>query len=162
MLQLWILNYILNELAFKEFFGFFTKPKNITSSLKDSSLFCCRLSSHLETVFEMKVFQHLNTFAISHHSSPHPFTPRNPPLLLCSFSPPNLHPPTFSFLFHLSSLFVSKILARAPAPIICSLIQSHSSLHVASPAHKASSLSSILWFYFLFTETVQHKSIIFS
>lgn len=113
----------------------------------------------------MNAAESFHTFAISHHSSPHPSAPLNPPLFLCSFSPPNLHPPVFNLPFHFSSLFVSIPLLSShlssPTPIISGLIQSHSSSHTASPAHNAPSHSFIVPVYCLFTATAQHKSIIF-
>lgn len=114
----------------------------------------------------MNAVESFHTFAISHFSSPHPSATLNPPFLLCSFSPPNLHPPIFTPPFHFSSLFVSvpkpPLLSShlSSPPIIGTLIQSHSSSHTASPAHKAPSHSFIVPVYCLFTATAQHKSII--
>lgn len=79
----------------------------------------------------------------------------------------NLHSSIFNLPFHLSSLFIS--IPKPPlhsshltAPcIISTLIQSHSSSHMASPAHKAPFHSFIVSLYCLFKATAQHKSIIF-
>lgn len=156
-------NWLAFQLPYKR------KPKkNLLEGKKaDLSLFCCLLSSSLETIFEMNAVESFSTFAISHQSSPPPSTPLNPPLLRCSFSPPNLHPPVFNLPFHFSSVFVP--IPKPPPlcshlsspPIISTLIQSHSSSHKASPAHKAPSHSFIVPVYCLFTATAQHKSIIF-
>lgn len=147
--------------------GVHTKDKPVVwneSWLEDLSVFFCPLLSSLKW---MNAVESFHTFAISHRSSPHPTAPLNSPLLLCSVSPPNLHPPVFNPPFHFSSLLASvpepplPSSHLSPPPIVGTLIQSHSSSHTASPAHKAPSHSFIVPVYCLFTATARHKSIIF-